>query len=367
MHPFKNGELYPLNQWYVAAWSGEVTRDLLARTICGKSVVMYRTEQGAAVALDNRCPHRALPLSMGKLIGDVVQCRYHGFEFDCTGKCVAIPSQADIPESYGVRTFPLHETWQWLWIWMGDPALADASLIPDGKLIHTHDPDWYPEKGGLVHLKCRYQLLNENLLDLSHLSFLHSHSVGSPGLAKAPVSLKDKGRYLEVFRNARSDDLEGLGFAKALGIRGPVDRKQTQLFFAPGFHATGGDYDSAEADGIDPGHHFGAMRVLHGVTPETPNTTLYFWGFTRDFQPGQAMTEALHHSIGEALVEDQEGLEAVEQMLAGSVNVGEISCKADAAAFRGRLLVQRQIEAEQRTPMPVPDKPRLAETVMTAR
>ncbi len=347
MYPFKNGELYPLNQWYVAAWSSEITREPLARTLCGTSVVLYRTEQGAAVALDNRCPHRALPLSMGRLAGDVLQCRYHGFEFDHTGKCVAIPSQGSVPEDYRARAFPLHETWQWVWIWMGDPALADPSLIPDGQLIHTHDPAWHPAKGGLVHLRCRYQLLNENLLDLSHLSFLHSHSVGSPGLAKAPVSLTNHGRYLEVFRNARSDDMENLAVGKALGIRGPVDRKQTQLFFAPGFHATGGDYDSAEADGVDPGYHFGAMRVLHGVTPETPNTTHYFWGFTRDFQPGDAMTTALHGSIADALVEDQDALEAVELMLANTPEMSEISCKADAAAFRGRLLVQRQIEAER--------------------
>ncbi len=347
MYPFKNGELYPLNQWYVAAWSSEVSRNLMERKICGRSIVMYRTEAGQAVALDNRCPHRAFPLSQGQLIGDVVQCRYHGFEFDCTGKCVSIPSQSEVPDGYKARSYPLHETWQWLWIWMGDPDLADVTLVPDGGLINTDHPDWLAEKGGLVRLKCRYQLLNENLLDLSHLSYLHSHSVGSPGLAKAPVSVKDKGRYLEVFRNALSDEMENLPVGKALGIRGPVDRKQIQLFFPPGLHATGGDYDSAEADGVDPGYHFGGMRVLHGVTPETPSTTHYFWGFTRDFQRTPEMTQALHHSIVEALVEDQGALEAIEEMLGTASEVNEISSQADVAAFRGRALVRRQIEAEK--------------------
>ena len=125
------GKMFLKNCWYVAAWDHEVTAAPLARTLLCEPVVLYRTEDGTAVALEDRCCHRALPLSMGKVVGDRLQCGYHGLEFDSGGACVRVPGQAQIPPGASVRSYPLVERWKYLWIWMGDPALADEALIPN--------------------------------------------------------------------------------------------------------------------------------------------------------------------------------------------------------------------------------------------
>lgn len=349
MYPFKTEGSFPYNQWYILAMSHEVGRDMLERRILGEPLVVYRTEDGRPVALDNRCPHRRYPLSRGRLVGDAIQCGYHGFTYGCSGKCTLIPSQDGVPDSFRVRSYPVHETWQWIWIWMGDPALADTTKIPDSNLIRVTDPDWLPQIGGRVALKARYQILNENLLDLSHLSFLHSDNIGSTGVASAPVSVEDKPAYLQVSRYIKSDRLDHLPVGKAFGLVGLTDRTMIQQFFPPGFHATGSDFDSARDGGIEPGRHFGSLRVLHGVTPETETTTHYFWAFSRDFKrddPG--MTEAMAQVIQSALIQDIEALEAIEEVIGGRDDVlPEISARADSASMRGRRIVETQIERER--------------------
>ena len=123
--------MFPRNAWYVAATADELGRELLGRTLLDEPVVLYRCDDGTPVALEDRCSHRFLPLSKGYLVGDVVQCGYHGMEYDRTGACVHVPGQKSAPASAGVRTFPICERWRFIWIWMGDPALADEALIPE--------------------------------------------------------------------------------------------------------------------------------------------------------------------------------------------------------------------------------------------
>src|SRR5512134_1088063 len=121
------------NAWYAAGFSDEFGRALLARTFLSEAVVLYRTEDGRPVAFEDRCAHRRLPLSMGRLVGDEIECGYHGLVYDCSGTCVKIPGQprASIPPGARVRSYPVVDRHHYLWIWMGDPARADATLIPD--------------------------------------------------------------------------------------------------------------------------------------------------------------------------------------------------------------------------------------------
>lgn len=111
--------------WYAAGFSEEVGRDFLARTYLNEDVVIFRKEDGTPVALENRCAHRRLPLSMGKLIGDTVECGYHGLLYDCEGACIKIPGQDRIPRGTAVRSYPIVDRHRYLWIWMGDPGRAD--------------------------------------------------------------------------------------------------------------------------------------------------------------------------------------------------------------------------------------------------
>ena len=129
------------NYWYVAAATTEIGRKPFRRVIMNEPVVLYRTQDGTPVGLEDRCPHRRLPLSMGKLISDdVLQCHYHGLRYDCSGQCVKVPGQDAVPPSARVKAYPVVERYRWLWIWMGDPALADPDKITD---FHWFDdPAW---------------------------------------------------------------------------------------------------------------------------------------------------------------------------------------------------------------------------------
>ncbi|WP_168666291.1 aromatic ring-hydroxylating dioxygenase subunit alpha [Paraburkholderia sp. SG-MS1] len=168
--------MYLRNCWYVAAWNYEIEADtLLARTIINEPLVFFRKEDGTVAALQDRCCHRSAPLSIGRKEGDAVRCMYHGLKFDSSGKCVEIPGQDAIPPQACVRSFPVTERYSWVWVWMGDPALADENLIPPA--VAHDDPNWI-FRSGSIEYAANYQLVNDNLLDFSHLTFLHPNSFG---------------------------------------------------------------------------------------------------------------------------------------------------------------------------------------------
>src|SRR5277367_1679366 len=160
---------YPRDQWYVIAYSHEVTRDLLKRECLGDPILLYRTEAGRPVALFDRCPHRGMPLSKGRLLGDRLQCGYHGFEYDTEGRCVVVPSQPVAPTIMCARSYPIVEKWQWLWIWMGDPERADPGLIPDHMAAGLDNPDLYREPYFMMEIRANYLLMYENLIDATHV------------------------------------------------------------------------------------------------------------------------------------------------------------------------------------------------------
>ena len=348
MYPLKDGEPYPRNHWYVAGASTELGRELRSRRILDIPVVLYRTEAGDPVALHDLCPHRRFPLSKSKLIGDRIQCGYHGFTFDASGRCVALPTGDRVPASYRVRRFPIVERWQWVWIWMGDPGLADPGMIPDQELIRTESAGWEPAIIGMTTVKARHLLLHENLLDLSHLTYLHDGTVGSAGIAKTRMEIEDRETYLEITRRIQGDDMNGVPLARALGIDGPVDRLMVQQFFAPALHATGSAFTRAE-DG-KPAHYFGAFRVLHAITPETPTSTHYFYAFSRDFSLGDTnVGERVAASIARAVEEDVYASEEIEKSISVLADPSEdIHSRADAGALRGRLAIERLIAGEAR-------------------
>ncbi len=172
------------NCWYVAAWDHEILGDtLLERTILGQSLVLYRKSDGEPVAMNNKCPHRHAPLSMGRKQGDTLRCMYHGLVFDPTGQCVEIPGQTTIPAGTCVRTYPVVQRHRWIWIWMGEPELADVSLIPDTPA--QTDTRWRMLPG-YKNFAADYLLISDNLLDFSHLSYVHERTLGgSPNIAEA--------------------------------------------------------------------------------------------------------------------------------------------------------------------------------------
>ena len=155
---------FPMNAWYAAAWDVDIKHALFPRTICGKHVVMYRQADGQVTALEDACWHRLVPLSKGRLEGDTVVCGYHGLKYNSSGRCTFMPSQETINPSACVRAYPVVERHRFIWLWMGDPALADPALVPD---MHWNDDPAWAGDGKTIHVKCDYRLVVDNLMDLT--------------------------------------------------------------------------------------------------------------------------------------------------------------------------------------------------------
>ena len=173
------------NQWYVAAYSAEIGRGLLARTILGEPLVLYRTTAGQPAALADRCVHRHFPLSESQLQGDTIVCGYHGFTYGADGRCVAVPGQQRIPRTARVGAYPVAEQDSLVWVWIGEADRADPGLIPRAPWLAD---DRYATVRGMEPLAARYELLVDNLLDLSHETYLHGGYIGTPEVADTPIT-----------------------------------------------------------------------------------------------------------------------------------------------------------------------------------
>ena len=182
------------NAWYVAGWPQEFGDKPVARTILGKPLVFFRRSDGAISGLDDRCPHRHIPLSHGKRIGDIIECAYHGLQFDMSGRCIHVPAQDSIPERARVRNYPVTEKHGWVWVYMGDADRADPATIPD---FHWLGDPKFAATGETKHVNCHYELLHDNLLDLSHVGYVHATTIGNNEMgAKGQIRVEklDKGR-----------------------------------------------------------------------------------------------------------------------------------------------------------------------------
>lgn len=343
MYPFPAGFFAPRNRWYVAARSAEVGRTPLERFILDEPVVFYRTEAGQAVALAGRCPHRGYPLGKGRVDGDAVICGYHGLRFEADGHCSHIPSQATIPPRCQVKAYAVSEQWDWLWIWPGDPECADPALIPDHRALGLTDPHWIKRPPLYWHVEGRYQLLNDNLLDLTHLTVLHADTIGGGDVA-ATEERHDEGegwvRSTRWIANAHVTDW----VRRSRGIEGPVDREIMLTFAAPGFHFGHDRYFRA---GSDPGVATPLLdiRIFHAVTPATRNSCHYFASSAVD--PATYELSRSHPpDPGSALkifTEDVEAIGEIERLLAASGEFEEVPLRADVHGLRGRRLVQAMI------------------------
>ena len=266
------------NAWYVAARSDEIGRKLFSRQYLGISTVLFRKEDGTPVALQNRCCHRSFPLSEGKLHGDILECGYHGFRYNSAGRCVAVPSQDRPPQNIGVRAFPVIEKKPFIWIWPSDPDLADESLLPHQE--YFDHPDWAVNIG-FLNIKGSYVHLHENLLDLSHLSFLHDKTFGTPEYARAPIEATVEDQHFEVWR--RVECVLPPIYSRPLGWENEKAlRSSGSLFVSPGLHVNTGilkNLDRPEKmEKLQP-----MVKVAQLITPETNTSTNYYYAQCRNF------------------------------------------------------------------------------------
>jgi len=268
------------------------------------------------VALEDACPHRKLPLSMGKLIDDVVHCGYHGLQFDCDGLCVGAPTQDKIPANAWVRSYPVVEKYRHIWIWMGDPQQADATdilQVPD----YDND-DWGLTDGGMLECECNYLYLVDNLLDPSHVSWVHETSFASSGTVDVPLDIEETADGVVVSRWIRNIEPPPY-YAEMVPFDGKVDRLQYYRVVIPSIAVNIGIYTRAGDGGSErdlPEDSY-RMRSYHFITPIDENNTRYHWfqhynTNTRD----EAIRLRLNEGAHSAFEEDRVVLEAVHRGMA---------------------------------------------------
>ncbi|MEZ5656979.1 MAG: aromatic ring-hydroxylating dioxygenase subunit alpha [Burkholderiaceae bacterium] len=333
------------NAWYVAAWDHELLPEgLLARRILGQPMVFWRTGDGKAVAMRDLCPHRHAPLSLGRRENDSLRCMYHGLRFDAQGRCVEVPGQTRVPSRACVRTYPVVERKRWLWVWMGDPALADAALIPD--TFSLADPGWRM-KPGYKKFAAALLLITDNLLDFSHLSYVHEKTFGgSSAIAEIPHEVTETENGLRVVRKVMNT--VPAPYHRRLGkFEGRVNRWFDYTLALNGVFMMGAGVQSVGRDMDDP---VGALRfhTCQALTPETETSTHYFFAQAHGFALDDAtVTEAVFQSVDAAFNEDIEMIEAQQRNILMNPDAEMVPIGADGALARFRRRYQAALAAEQ--------------------
>jgi phenylpropionate dioxygenase-like ring-hydroxylating dioxygenase large terminal subunit len=342
---------YLRNAWYVAAWSDDLADgQLLPRTILKEPVVLYRQADGSVVALEDRCPHRFAPLHMGKIVkGNVVQCPYHGLEFDPTGACVLNPhGTKNIPSRARVRSYPTTEKHKAIWIWMGEKA-PDLSKVPDFSVL-DNVPEMHATKRDRITIRANYELIIDNLLDLSHTSYLHDGILGNSDTVESDITVEQDGNDVVVGRHAGSVTAPGL-FA-ILMPAGPdlVDKFTRMRWMAPStLRLVTGICMPGAVPESGTGYH-----AIHLLTPETDKTTHYFFTavrfnvLTADDKLNAQIQDKISTTRRFAFEEqDAPVIEAQQQIIESSLTtVDPVILAIDVGPVRYKQVLQKLIRAE---------------------
>jgi len=341
--------MFPKNTWYVACTPDEIVDKPLGRRICGERIVFYRGPEGEVAAVEDFCPHRGAPLSLGFVRDGQLVCGYHGLVMGCDGRVADMPGQR-VRGFPCVRRFPVVERYGFIWVWTGDGQLADAEQIP--RLAWAVSPEW-AYGGGLYHINCDYRLMIDNLMDLTHETYVHAASIGQKEIDEAPVNTKAEGD--EVVTSRFMEKVMAPPFwrealrANDLADDVPVDRWQICRFTPPSHvlievgvaHAGRGGYHA------DPQHKASSI-VVDFITPETETSHWYFWGMARNFKAQDpALTARIREGQGKIFAEDMEMLERQQQNLLAHPERRLLMLNIDAGGVKSRRILERMIEQER--------------------
>jgi vanillate O-demethylase monooxygenase subunit len=341
------------NSWTVVAQPHEVTRfKPLARTVMGERIVMFRDQGGTAVALQDRCPHRFAPLSVGRVVGDTIRCGYHGMTFDARGQCVGNPTQPaeKIPSNARVRAYPVVERHGLLWIWPGDPRAADPSSIPNFAMFG--DPAWSAGVSQLV-VAANYLLLLDNLLDLSHINFVHGDVLGDPSVTEQPsiaTEVHDRG-LTEKRVNPSGPAVP----AWRAVVADPWIADAVDFWMDMHWHAGSSLLlDVGVTPAGAPREDGRGIHALHCLLPESETTTRYFFGVAQNYRRDDTSIVSFWNQASTyAFLQDKAICEAVQSNMGENWDVLRMSPvvnKADRAALIARRVLRRLIAAETGLP-----------------
>ncbi len=340
--------MYLRNCWYVAAWGSEVGPTPFARTLLDQPIVLYRKADGAIAALEDRCCHRNLPLSLGKVIGDTIRCGYHGVTFGPDGKVASVPGQTALPPGAQVKSYPVVEKWRWVWVWMGDPAKADPAMIPNWPQMNDPNGIVAPGNAGKpLYIKCNYQLNNDNVLDLTHVQFTHASTLGGSAVGDFQAKTERgarKVRFIRYLYNVPPTPM----FAKYVAAK-TVDRWMIADLEAPSHYIL--DAGIAPPGRGEPGHNRQGgvdFRAIISGTPETPRTMHLFYAQVRNFAHGDAaLTDAWVDQFRQVFLEDVAVMEAQQEVIDRRPDAPTIDINSDTPTIAMRKLLVQLIAEEQ--------------------
>jgi phenylpropionate dioxygenase-like ring-hydroxylating dioxygenase large terminal subunit len=337
------------NCWYPAGFASRMGEGLHQRRILGEDIVVWRQPDGRFAALQDRCPHRFLPLSMGCLRNGNVQCGYHGLTFAADGTCVRVPGQSTIPPSARVKAYPVELNMGLVWIWLGDPALASRDRLFD--LEEYHEAGWHPVEGEALEVEADYLALADNLCDPAHVAFVHLSTLGNSAHEDVPIETEVRGDLIVTTR--WTIDAEPIPLFKTFGsFKGNIDRWQIYNYHAPAIAVI--DFGGADTGtGAREGRlHDGAIRIFacHFICPVEEGRSIDYWLHVDSFATDDATKARMNEQFAMAFAEDKAILEAIqieERKLAGRQR--PLRLAIDKGTVLMRKTVERMILAERTT------------------
>ena len=332
---------FPVNQWYVAALAWELKDKPLARTLLGNPIVLFRCADGSVAALQDRCCHRALPLSNGTLEQGGLRCGYHGLLFNAQGKCIEVPGQERVPGKALVPAYVLREQDQIVWIWHGSEANPQPTCEPPSYAVHNDEQ--YLFEGDVYHYDAPYQLIHDNLLDLSHLGYVHLRTIGGNARIHMHAEMKvDSDETSVTVVRHMLDSVPPPTYTAAYPFTGNVDRWQEIEFHISHLLIWTGAVD-AGSEPIDAPERGGFhMRGFHGVTPETETTSHYFW--TMATNPPTNAQDVKAKVIEQTVLTFDEDKIVIEAQYRNMRQFGQaptVDIHVDVGANRARRIIER--------------------------
>jgi vanillate O-demethylase monooxygenase subunit len=335
------------NAWYVACTPDEIAEKPLARRICGQAMVFYRGKAGAT-ALEDFCPHRGAPLSLGSVRDGELVCGYHGLVMGCDGKTASMPGQR-VTAFPAIKAFPVIERYGFIWVWPGEADLATEDALPD--LFWAESPDW-AYGGGLFHINCDYRLMIDNLMDLTHETYVHSNSIGQKEIEEAPVVTRMAGDEVITQREMHgitAPPFWRMALEKAgIDPSSVVDRWQVCRFSTPSHVMIEVGVALAGQGGKEaPEGAKASSIVVDFMTPETETSHWYFWGMARSFAvDDESVTASVRQGQHTIFSEDLEMLEQQQKNLLAYPDRRLLKLNIDAGGVRSRMMIEKAIDAE---------------------
>jgi vanillate monooxygenase len=341
--------MFLMNAWYVVASADEIMDKPLGRTVCGEAMVLFRAQNGAIAVLEDFCPHRGAPLSLGKVCNGNLVCGYHGLEMGCEGKTIAMPGQR-VRGFPAIKRYAAIERYGFIWVWPGDAKLANADLLPE---FDFFDTSRWAYGGGHYPIACDYRLMIDNLMDLTHENYVHASSIGQKEIDEHPCVTKIEQDHVTTSRfmhNVMPPPFWQQALrANNLADDVVVDRWQICHFTPPSHvmievgvaHAGHGGYDA-------PDHLKAQSVVVDFLTPETATTMHYFWGMARKFQVRSSLlTDSIREGQGKIFAEDMEILERQQRNLGAHPNRRLLMLNIDAGGVHARRIIETYLQKEK--------------------